>query len=156
MTAEGVTGRKRMPERDNMPTTSTNSCQWRETPHMPSTGVPKTGRSGQYVVHTDHKRVLERTSIPILLDCFFLFVVASGETSKKHLPDRGFNATTSINSGRCREAIHMASVGCQNRALSHEVKGEPTASRSHNMPNPETYAGIDPCDAFFTRGLIRV
>jgi len=116
VTAEGVTGQKRVPERDNMPATSTNPCQWREVTHMPSTGVPKTGRSVQYGVHTDHKHVLERTSMPIFLGCFFFFAVAPRETSKKHMPNRGFNPATSINGGRCREAIHMASVGGQKSA----------------------------------------
>ena len=51
--------------------------------------------------------------MPIFLDSFYFFVVDSRETSKKHMPDRGLTPTTSINGGRCREAIHMASVGGQ-------------------------------------------
>ena len=113
VTAEGVTGQKRAPERDNMQDTSTNSCQWREVTHIPSTGVPKTGRRVQYGLHTDHKRVLERTSMPIFLDSLLPLVFASREISTKRMPDRGLNPTTSINGGRCREAIHMASVGGQ-------------------------------------------
>ena len=118
MTAEGVTGQKRVPERDHMPATSTNSCQWREVTHMPSTGVPKTGRSVQNGVHTDHKHVLERTSMPVFWAVSFFFAVATRKTSKKHMPDtcRGFNPATSINGGRCREAIHMASVGSKKSA----------------------------------------
>ena len=116
MTAEGVTGQKRVPERDFMPTISTNSGQRRGVTHMPSAGVPTTEPSVQYGVHTDHKTC---SGAHVDVDFFGLllfFVVAPRDTSKKRMPDRRNNPTTSTNSGGYRAVIYTASAGVQKSA----------------------------------------
>ena len=54
---------------------------------MPSAGGPTTGPSVQYGVHTDQKRILPMSTS---LDGFF-FVVPLRDTSKKRMPNTGFN-----------------------------------------------------------------
>ena len=89
MTAEGVTGQKRLPERDFMPTISTNSGQRRGVTHMPSAGVPTSGPSVQYGVHTDHKTCSGAHVDVGFLHCFFFLWLLRVTQVKNACPIEG-------------------------------------------------------------------
>ena len=115
VTAESVTGQK-VCQRETIcrlyPQIPANVV--RSHTYPPQASQKEGAASSTECTRTTTTGVLERTSMPTLLGCCsFLFVVASRDTSIKHMLHKGFNSTTSINGGRCREAIHMASVGGQ-------------------------------------------
>ena len=97
MTADGVTGQKHVPERDFIPTISTKSCRRRGATHMPSVGVPTTGPSVQYGVHTDQKLMCSGAHFDVDFFGLLLFcVVAPGDKIKKRMPDRRQHPPTAV------------------------------------------------------------
>ena len=117
LTAEGVTGQKRLPERDYMPTSLYPPTPAKAWGHIHACSPYNRSRHPVWSAHGP-KTCSSRTHVDgdFLGYSFLMWLLRVGAVKNACMPDRGYNPTPSITSGRRHAAIHKASAGGQKSA----------------------------------------